>query len=293
MATKPSSSSSSDYVKWGNIYNVSVLSLSLLYAGCVIYDTTKNQKGDDSNGGSSILDDEWKKEGFCIANRDVKYWSSHETSFYVDVVFCVLIGYMYYCWKDRKGMEFANQFIPMGLLGTSGHGVAHWIIASKMREKDESGSGDEDFLTNETTRMQHVLFVSFFWFPLLKASISKASAFHIYILAIAVQYFQSKLHDRYGFTYIQTVLSIASHTSQLMLPLKEKQCRSYMMFPVLGALPAIVCAINEAMNCQLFYKALGGHVLFDASIVVGISLYYIDCYVHSTSSTISNDKKKP
>ena len=284
------SSSDNDYVQYGNIFNAVVLSLSLLYTTCVVIYTQKGRTG--------VLDDEWKVEGFCIQNRDVLYWSSHETSTYVDFVFCALLGYLYYNWHTTKGMEFANQFIPMGIVGTLGHGVAHWMLAIKMRQKDTMNNDDEIVATEQqtTSNFETILFCTFFWFPLLKASIPKSSVFHAYTLAIVVTYVQRNyLAEVYGFTYIQTILSVATHVSQLLLSENEKNCRSYMTLPLIAALPAVIISILEATSCNRFFKSWGGHVWCDACIIIGMTMYYIDAYFHCTGSTVDVDddmKKK-
>ena len=282
-STTVSSDNDDYYVRYGNIFNVCVLSLSMLYTTCVVIYT--------QNGRTGVLDDEWKVEGFCIQNRTIPYWSSHETSTYVDFIFCAILGFLYYNWHTLKGMEFVNQFIPMGIVGTIGHGVAHWIIAIKMRQKDMNDSDEQHIIiANEETHLQTILFCTFFWFPLLKASIPKSSVYHAYILAIAVAYVQRNyLAEVYGFTYIQTILSISAHVSQLVLSTKEKNCRCYMTMPIIAALPAVIISILEATSCNMFFKSMGGHVWFDACIIVGLILYYVDAYIHCTTSTTVDD----
>merc|ERR1712196_760719 len=90
---------SRDYKIAGDIINVSVLVSSIVYASTVVY-FTSSRPSDYNN----IIDDEWKKDGFCIANMDVPYWSSFDTCVYVDLGFSFVLYLLYRSWKDIPGM---------------------------------------------------------------------------------------------------------------------------------------------------------------------------------------------
>ena len=80
----------------GDVFNTLVLVGSLVYllvAVCFMLP-----------GAEGVVDEHWKKDGFCIQNNDVPYWSSFDTCLYVDIVFSVIIGIMYLPWKDVLGL---------------------------------------------------------------------------------------------------------------------------------------------------------------------------------------------
>ena len=74
-------SSTQTFVYIGNAANIFVLGASIVYAATVIYFTQPGKSG--------VLDEAWKKDGFCIHNKDVRYASSFDTCPYVDVLVLV------------------------------------------------------------------------------------------------------------------------------------------------------------------------------------------------------------
>jgi hypothetical protein len=195
----------------------------------------------------------------------------------VDTFFSLVLGALYLKWNKIPRMEKASEIIPFVILGTLGHGFAHGAMAAKFRS---GGEGGEE--TQKPKLWQLVAFAAVFWFPLLKASLIKVSSGKVALLAALVTCGGIFLKEQYGFAYVQTVLSVAYHASQLLLPVKEKEHREYLTLPLLVAVPPLVTAWNEALFCGAYFKSLGGHVLYDASIIIGTIGYFIDSYQHVT-----------
>jgi hypothetical protein len=265
---------------------VFVLASSLLYASAVVYFTHPSH----STNHYGILDEAWKKDGFCIQNKDVPFWSSFDTCLYVDIIFSIVLGVMYLCWKNTPGMQTSSEIVPMVILGTLGHGFAHGAMAAKFR--------DGTYQVEQSEQMeippfwQLVMFIVLFWFPLLKASMPKLDNVSVLVLSVVVTYgpiLAGGLKKELGFAYIQTILSMAFHFSQLTLPPNEKQRREYMTLPV-AALPPVLVSWNEAFFCSSFFRAMGGHVLYDASIIVAYIAYYLDCHRFYTSNISTKEK---
>jgi hypothetical protein len=257
----------SSYATQGDVVNSCVLAAAFIYTTSVVYFTQP---------GRGFFDDEWKQDGFCIQNKDVPYWSSFDTCLYVDTFFSLLLGALYLAWRNIPGMGKASEIIPFVILGTLGHGFAHGAMAAKFR------SGEELEEKPKPQLWQLVAFSAIFWFPLLKASLMKVSNAKVALLSALVTYGGRFLKEQYGFAYVQTVLSVAYHTSQLLLPVNEKENREYLTLPLLVAVPPLITAWNEALFCGAYFKSLGGHTLYDASIILCTIWYYIDSYQHVT-----------
>jgi hypothetical protein len=282
-------SSTQTFVYIGNAANIVVLGASIVYAAIVIYFTQPGKSG--------VLDEAWKKDGFCIHNKDVRYASSFDTCLYVDVLLSLLLYAMYWKWKNLPGMETASEIVPMLILGTLGHGLAHGIMAAKFRDGSYETEKMEEAV-DFPPWPQLLAFCALFWFPLLKASMPKMNSAIVAFLAVIVTYgptFAGGMKKQLGFAYIQTVLSIAFHLSQLTLKAEEKQRREYMTLPLSAIFPVLV-AFNEAMFCSSYFRALGGHVIYDFSIIFSYIVFYVDCYrvtaISSSSPTKITNKEK-
>ena len=260
----------------GDIVNMSVLATSVVYVITVVYFTLPGAQG--------VVDEQWKKDGFCIQNSDVPYWSSFDTCLYVDVVFSAIIAGLYFAWKDIPGMEASSAIVPALIAATLGHGIAHGFMAVKLRDgtyhQQEGGA---------PTLLQMTIGCVILWFPLLKASMPKMDYQHVAVLAAIVTYGQSFVNNKLGFAYIQTIVNISFHVSQLMLSSDEKNRREYMTMPLSSVLPLVV-AWNEVLFCDTFFRSAGGHVLYDASIVVSFTVFYFDCYSFNTTTRSSTNK---
>lgn len=279
--------SSSTYASVGDIINVSVLAASLLYAVGVVYLTQPGIEG--------ILDEEWKRHGFCIKDMDVPYFSSFDTCLYVDVIFSLILGIMYLSWRNLPGMASSSEIMPMVIVSTLGHGMAHGGMSAKFRDGTYEAALSGDVEEEIPAWWQIVLFCAVFWFPLLKAAMPKVSSQYVFGVALAVTYgpllLAGGLKKELRFGYVQTIVSIAFHTSQLMLSPDEKNHREYMTLPIASILP-VVTAWNEALFCTAYFRSLGGHVLYDASIIISSIVYYADCYRVNVMSSSSRSTGK-
>jgi len=268
----------------GDIINVFVLSSSLVYAFTVIYFTRPGIGGD---GGGSFIDDEWKKDGFCIQNIDIPFWSSFDTCLYVDVIFSTVLYFMYQSWKDIPGMETSSKNVPSFIVATLGHGIAHAAMAVKLR--DGSYGDNDDNGGYIIPIWQAVVFCIVFWFPLLTTTMPKMKKQYVLFIASIVTFIQGGLRKELGFAYVQTILSMAFHTSQLMSSTEENNRREYMTLPLSALLP-IVTSWNEILFCKSYFRSMGGHVLYDASIIISYVVFYLDCYRYHTKNAIVKQK---
>mmetsp|Transcript_23742 Transcript_23742/g.51307 ORF Transcript_23742/g.51307 Transcript_23742/m.51307 type:complete len:334 (-) Transcript_23742:93-1094(-) len=279
-----SSTRNSHHAMVGNVLNASILLASLLYVAVVIHFTQPGKRG--------VLDNEWKEDGFCIHNKEVPYWSSFDTCLYVDVFFSAVLGILYWKWRESPGMKAPSKNILMIIMGTLGHGIAHGVEAIKFRDgRYEEEKALEDVETPSFSFL--VLFWAFFWFPLLKATMGNINSFKVAMIAVAVNWgpgFAGGLKKELGFPYVQTVINVAFHLSQLALSSKEKQQREYMMLSLVNLIPCLV-SWNEALFCSSYFKSAGGHVWYDASIIISYIVFYVDGYRVSSTQLLGTKQK--
>jgi len=278
MRTRTITNQASYHNLVGDTVNVSVLVASVVYVSTVVYFTLPGVQG--------VVDEHWKKDGFCIQNIDVPYWSSFDYCLYVDVLFSVVLGAMYFAWRDIPGMESSSASVPALIAATLGHGIAHGAMAVKFRDGSYHQHEDDAEVARPfvPALWQMLVFCAIFWFPLLKAAMPKIENQYVAVLSAFVTYGQGFVKKELGFAYVQTIVNIAFHISQLMLSSDEKNRREYMMMPMANVLP-IVVAWNEVLFCDSYFRSAGGHVLYDASIIVSFIVFYLDCYSFSTKST--------
>jgi hypothetical protein len=280
------------YETLGNVLNSIILIAGILYAACVIYFTQPGRHG--------VVDDGWKEDGFCIHNKEVAFWSSFDTCLYVDLLFSAILGLLYLKWRTILP-EHCSQVVPMVIASTVGHGLAHGVMAQSFRSDDDTNNAPPQGL-EDVPLWQSMAFCAFFWFPLLKASLPKVANALVAVLAVLVTYgpmlVGNGLPKEHGFAYVQTVVTLAFHTSQLLLDsssskTNEKQRREYFTLPLLAALPPMVASWNEALGCNAYFRDLGGHMLYDASIIIGFLVYYMDCYRHHVLVPQPSQKSSP
>jgi len=201
-------------------------------------------------------------------------------------------------------MESSSEIIPSLIVGTLGHGVAHGAMSIKFRDGSyqlEQGNNDTN---DESLKLwQSVLFCCGFWFPLLAATMPKMKKQYVLCLSVFAVYFMQGLPKEFSFGYIQTVLSIAFHISQLLFSSStEKARREYMTMPMTAILPIVVAWI-EMVFCTSFFRFIGGHVWYDFAIIFSYIVFYYDCYQYhvdksidtssgTESTTILSDAKK-
>jgi hypothetical protein len=206
---------------------------------------------------SKIFDPVWQPDGFCVSNKDVVYWNSHDLCLYFDTVAAVLHGILFLALKDSPGMGPANELVKFGILGVFGHGLGHGAISKAIRDgvTPESDSGF-DALSKMTAMEAITRLFPFllFWVFLLKASMPKTSLNVILPMTAVSTFFNILTPQRFGFTYVQTVLLLAFSVNQLLRPANEKDSPSYALYPVIVGFPVsewtnrlIACSITESI----------------------------------------------
>lgn len=224
-----------------------------------------------------LFDDKWKADGFCVANKDAPYFNSHDMCFYFDTLGALVLFAAYKMLKDYPGMSNANEHFKDQMLGVFAHGVGHFMIGKAMRD----ASGDEELDTVGGVAIEPTPFTiaatSIFWIGLLKSATPDLTLTSTIPFALIAAYGQSMIPPKLGFTYVQTILLLGFACNKLAWP-SEKKTFEYALFPIVTALPLGAIAWAESTACSKGYEAVGGHLVYDAWIPIGILAYYVTCW---------------
>lgn len=280
----------SQFATLGDAAHIVSISSTLLYAVAVVAFSQQ----------STIFDPAWSKDGFCITNPDSLHWTSHHICLYLDTTLAALLAVLYFSLRKTPGMESSNAMIRNALVGIVGHGLGHYVIAQGMRNRPEADSSrrayDELGVMPTTQLLQYQIGLFIFWVGLLKGAIHKWNLFpSIAGLSVVVQFFGLFVPLHFQFTYVQTILIIASSIDQLSREVGQKNSFAYAMYPAMCALPLTFVGWLESTQCSsTLVQSLHGHVMYDVYIPISLMVFYVSCYyntnVKSSSSSLSKVK---
>jgi len=278
---------------------VSVASFSYLVVTTV--STTTKTKPTTSSDSTSIFDESWRRDGFCVSNSQLLYWNSHDVCLYFDVAAGLCLATLYY-WmtqlaqrrqkspsNDNNGMDGPNEVLLSNCVGIVAHGVAHGAIAVRMRAgtitPETMAMTPYEKLLEMTTfrdRALDVLPDAVFWIALLKAGSPNLKNYQVLAMAAACLYANTVYVPRlFGFTFVQLALMVAFAINQLMRPIEQKKTWHYASYPVMVGFPLTVVGWIESTQCDKFVKdRLYGHLVYDAYIPLSIATWYASCYYY-------------
>lgn len=249
--------------------------------------------------GSGIFDSEWVEHGFCVVQKDVPHWNSHDLCLYFDTIL-VAIGLLIY--QSLKGMpnpamKSADEMMIFNLLGHLGHGIAHGFIATKYRGDDVDFAGAQhishiDMLVgggeeiNQIEIVKHAVIGAGFWFGMLRGIVPTLGMTALTIASVSAYLGRLFVRDILGFAYVQAVIAVAFTSTQLMLP-KEKKDFCYAAFAASSLVLSIIPWV-ESTACQNVAAKVGGHLIYDVSIAVLLIAAYTASWFHYSKR--SNEK---
>ena len=242
----------------------------------------------------SFFDPEWKREGFCIANADTPYWTSHDLCLYADIVLAAAMAVVYRSLRDTSSME-TNELIKCNIAGMLVHGLGHGLIAKALRDElvptHYNTTGWEAIeMMSAIDAVRIKLPFALFFLVLLKSAMPNASwrtILHCTVLSSVCWLFFT---TQFGFTYIQTVLFMAFELNQLWRPEQEKKLFVYAVYPILVSIPIGIVGWIESLQCSNGVRELGGHMIYDVSIPVCLTVFYLVCWLRTNTSIIARPK---
>ena len=289
----------SSYVKRGDFrYTVSLV-ISLVFALAVVLVASRPNQW--------LFDKEWAEVGFCVANADTPFWTSHDTSLYSDAVVTAALLAFYFLHSNQgqtKSTSDNDEFHMQGLytgqtvklaIAHLAHGIGHGSLAYFQRQamsmaagQDGMGNtsrtpGVEDMDMLQLARAVALLSMTF-WVPMLKAACTRVSCPVLVFSAVLVAAGQVMTPPEFGFTYVQTILLVSNALNELTRPVKEKQSREYSLYPIMVNVPVAIMGWVESMGCGAFYKDIGGHVWYDTTIGLTMAAFMVNTYFHERSN---------
>ena len=73
--------------------------------------------------GSKLFDQQFVTDGYCIINKDIPYWSSHDLCFYWDVLLVMIGVIVYHALKDSgPAMKESDKIFKFTILSH----LMHW-----------------------------------------------------------------------------------------------------------------------------------------------------------------------
>jgi len=232
--------------------------------------------------GSEFFDDDWLDHGFCVVNKDVPYWNSHDLCLYFDAVLVALGAAVYYVLRGAPGMKSADEMMMFNLIGHLGHGVAHGFIGAEYRSGRSGGHRgtalDRIGEMDGFEIAQKFAVLTCFWFGLLRGLMPKVSNRTVGFVTVPVVVGGLFVKEVLGFAFVQAVLTVAFASTQLNLPKKEKDF-SYAAFGV-SAVPISLIPWIESTVCQTVASKIGGHLIYDVSIPILLTIAYCASWCH-------------
>jgi hypothetical protein len=235
-----------------------------------------------------FFDREWKREGFCIANANTPYWTSHDLCLYADVVLAAAMTVVYRSLRDTSHKE-TNELIERNIAGMLVHGLGHGLIAKALRDDvvpthyNATGWEAINMMSAMDALRIKLPFVLFF-LVLLKSAMPNASWRTILRCTVLSSVCWLFFTTQFGFTYIQTVLFMAFELNQLWRPEREKGF-VYAAYPVLVGIPIGTVGWIESLQCSNGVMDLGGHLIYDISIPVCLAVFYLVCWLRTNTSS--------
>jgi hypothetical protein len=114
-----------DYKTIGDAAHIFILLNATIFAYAVVM-----------HNESRIFDDVWRPDGFCISNKAVQYFNSHDLCLYFDTIGAIAAGIMYYSFQNTAGMEEANELVKNNIFGIFAHGLGHGGLSQSMLDAE-------------------------------------------------------------------------------------------------------------------------------------------------------------
>lgn len=253
----------------------------------------KREEEGATQNNNDVFDRVWKQDGFCVANPDKPYLTSHDLCLYADVVLAAVVGLVYWALRTQPQMERANALVKPNILGIVAHGIGHGSIAMAIRRMEADGSlesqenktGWEIIREKEkilTEVAPNLVALAIFWVFLLRSAMVHAKPQLLGLVAVLSFAGNLLVPQQMAFTYVQTVLFLAFDLSELSKPIQDKTFE-YALYPLVVGLPLAAVAWLESTQCENMVIFMGGHLIYDAYIPIGILVFYLTCYASKAS----------
>jgi len=266
-----------NYTTFGNVCQAVGAVSVLLYTILVLFFAKPGQPG------SELFDQQFVQDGYCIINKDIPYWSSHDLCFYWDVLLVMIGGIVYHALKDSgPAMKESDEIFKFTILSHLMHAMAHGFLGHHdrtMNEDEKTSSISEKYLAMGMMELtMNVLVGLAFWFVMLKAIMYKTSNSSIALASIPA--FAGIIFVRTNMTlgYVQAVIAMAAASEKLNDSKVEKNF-DYCALSVASMAISLVPWI-ESVACESVASKFGGHLMYDLSIPIFFMVAYVTSWIH-------------
>lgn len=236
---------------------------------------------DDGDEKNTIFDSQWKQDGFCVANPDTLFWNSHAVCLYVDAVFAIVMGALYWTHRHRSDISYLNTLLGNNVIGVLGHGLGHGIVAYMLHLSMKDGefiSDTDKQLDEERNLFNFFVGPMILWLPLMKAAMPNTNFPSVLVCAIASHVTMMNFPRNMAFTCVQTILMMVASINQLFRPAVEKMDLHYCLYAWIVILPVSLVGWLESTMCLAFVRdVLYGHVVYDALLPASMIAFYLIC----------------
>jgi hypothetical protein len=260
----------------GDIANGLVLANTAAYLGAVLA---------HEYGFAAFFSPSFLADGFCIASKDRPVFQSHALCFYVDTVCTLVLCGLSRRYAGMKGSDRPSTAAP----GVFIHGLIHLAAwrQSTTSSYDPATELPGIKMSIPPTEQFWRLALNYAFFHLLYRSApsvpNRHGAVHAGWGALLLCYL---VPPRFSFSFVNSILLTVAAGYEFLIPPQAKD-RYYDLYGLMVTLPVGLLAWLESSCCESFFRAIGGHVWYDATIPASIFAYYAVA-VHQPASA---DKK--
>lgn len=261
--------------------------------GILVYGTTLFLLKD-----GDFFDPSWLKEGFCIHQHDVPFWTTHDLSGYAMLAISIFGLLLLLILKKVRlrgtnapvGMEMANKLAFWALIGAIGHGGGHLLITNAKRNGTYPVGdmrGLDALLADKGAREIILRIVRelipgylLFWVPLVKTYMINTPKNKVILLAALIQIGAMQLQAKFAFAFTQMVFFAGLSFDQLLFVPQTDKGFEYALWPLVTVIPSTALSWWESTSCTTSVIMRDyGHVIYDTFMASSYILYYLICLV--------------
>lgn len=283
-----SSSVSSSTKTIGNVFHVLNLTNIIIY-GTSVYWSHVHSSLSLSDLDHGPFDAEWFQHGFCLPDKETRFWTTHDVSCYIMLLISFMGLGLIHCLHKDQNMEQANKLAFWAIIGGIGHGLGHALIANSIRigiyphgdvRPLDDFQGAPLWLIAAKIGPGMLLF----WAPLVKTYMMNTAKGNVFLVVLLIQFFGLFVPMKFGFPYTQSVLFAGLSIDQLFRPASEKGFE-YALWPLMTVIPSGIFGWIEATGCTTNSLMLnyGGHLPYDVFMASSYPLFYLVCWLVKSS----------
>lgn len=266
----------------GDYAKLVVSALVLTFLGCICAHEL---------GYASFFSASYRAQGFCVSNPGSHpAVQGHAISFYADAITAAgMLGLVHYGRRHLGMSEPSLRPIDKNALSLFGHGCGHLWLA--FQTSTSTGGSHTRAFEELTPAGQAFAFAAFMfvWYGFMRdttRSVPVTLAFALFhnVLQVFI------LPSRFFFTHVLMAVLLNSAFRGLSRPASDKKNKFYDMEAILVDIPILLASFGEALTCDSFLKAYGGHVWFDMVVPVMFTVYYAILVLTNDEDTFGTRK---